>query len=68
MSLLVSVTWRDADGVLTGPWDRPVQTEAEASELIRRGFAAGRRAGGRDLRASVMDDMTTRIIARVRPK
>jgi hypothetical protein len=60
--------WRDADGTLTGPLNRPVGTQAEVEALVRRGLGHARRCHGHDVSVTIMDDITTRIIAVVRPR
>jgi hypothetical protein len=68
VAYLVIPTWRDAGGTLTGPINWPVATQGEAETLVRRGLADARRLRGTDVSLAVMDDITSRIVAVVRPR
>lgn len=68
MSLLIIPLWTAPDGVLTSRSLGPADTHAEAQRLVHEGFAMARRERGRGVRVSVMDDVTARVVVRVRPK
>ncbi len=68
MAFLVIATWEDAEGKPTGPSFPGCTSEAEVRAAVERAIRQGRRSRGTNIRVSVMDDVTTRIVARVRPR
>jgi len=60
--------WRDRSGAETGPLYPAATSDAAVSALITRGLIEARQAGGTDIRILVMDDMTGRRVATIRPK
>lgn len=68
MAFLVIAMWEDAEGKLTGPSFPGCTSWAEVHAAVERAIRQGRRERGTNIRVSVMDDVGTPIVARVRPK
>jgi DNA-binding IclR family transcriptional regulator len=68
MSLLLTITYRDADGEPHSRWPRKVETQAEIEASALPVMRAVRREGGCSVTLHVMDDLTARtvLVARVK--
>ena len=67
MKMFVLPAWRDGSGTTCGPLSWPAVPESEVWNRIQEGLALARRARGTDPHVDVVDDMTGRLIATVRP-
>ena len=66
MSYLVTVTWIDPDGSRSGaPFNAGARSQAEVARQIDDGFAAARRAKGRDPLVQITDDLTGACVAKI---
>lgn len=68
MAFLVIPIWEDAEGKLTSPSFPACDSEAEVRATVERALRQGRQARGKSIRIAIMDDLTTRIVTRIRPK
>lgn len=66
--MLIVPSWTTPAGDRTGPVLPTARTEAEAQRQVTEALAMARRAGGTDVRVQVVDDLTGRVVANVRPK
>lgn len=68
MALLVIPIWRGSDGHDEGPIYPAAASDVEVGRLIDRGLREARHAKGTNVRVLVVDDLTWRRVAVVRPR